>query len=80
MEAEPLDVSAMVARLVTVEGVEAVLLGGSRARGDHLPSSDYDLGLYYRPPLDVAALGSLASEVADHAIEVYRAGRVGTVG
>ena len=29
---------------------------GSRARRAHTPDSDTDLGLYYRPPLDVAAL------------------------
>lgn len=74
MEAEPLDLRAMAAQLGTVDGVEAVLLGGSRARGDHLPSSDYDLGLYYRPPLDVAALARLAREVAGHAIEVTEPG------
>ncbi|GAA4968127.1 nucleotidyltransferase domain-containing protein [Kineococcus glutinatus] len=51
-------------RLVRVPGVQAVALGGSRARGDHTPASDVDLGLYYRPPLDVAALGELAREVA----------------
>lgn len=40
------------------------MLGGSRARGDAAPDSDVDLGLYYRPPLDVAALAALALEVA----------------
>lgn len=64
----------MAARLVTVGGVEAVLLGGSRARADHLPSSDYDLGLYYRPPLDVVALGRLAGEVAGLAVEITEPG------
>ncbi|MCI2238010.1 GNAT family N-acetyltransferase [Paenibacillus sp. TRM 82003] len=51
-------------RLLRVPGIEAVTLGGSRARGEHSPGSDVDLGLYYRPPLDVAALGRLAREVA----------------
>lgn len=36
------------------------LLGGSRARGEHTPESDFDLGLYYRPPLDIDALQDLA--------------------
>jgi hypothetical protein len=34
-------------RLVEVPAIVAVLLGDSRARGDHLPESDVDLGLYY---------------------------------
>lgn len=47
-------------RLVTVDRVVAVLLGGSRARGENTPDSDVDLGVYYRPPLDTAALRTLA--------------------
>jgi len=41
-----------------------VLLGGSRARGDHSPDSDVDFGVYYRPPLDVEALTELARQIA----------------
>ena len=77
MGAEPLDLIAMASHLMTVGGVEAVVLGGSRARGDHLPSSDYDLGLYYRPPLDVAVLGRLAYQVAGQAVEVTEPGEWG---
>ena len=51
-------------RLTTVGGVVGVMLGGSRARGEHAPDSDTDLGVYYRGELDVAALGELAREVA----------------
>jgi predicted nucleotidyltransferase len=51
-------------RLVEVPGVRAVVLGGSRARGDHTAESDVDLGLYYRPPLDVDALGAVVREIA----------------
>ena len=50
----PLDdeqLTELAGRLVEVPGVVAVLLGGSRARGDHLAESDFDLGLYYRPHL-----------------------------
>ncbi|WP_432543954.1 nucleotidyltransferase family protein [Kineococcus sp. SYSU DK002] len=57
--------SAIAARLVEVPGVVAVTLGGSRARGEHSPGSDVDLGLYYRPPLDVAALQALADELSE---------------
>lgn len=64
----------MATQLMSVAGVEAVLLGGSRARGDHLPSSDYDLGVYYRPPLDVAALGRVARRLAGSDAEVTEPG------
>lgn len=52
----------LAARLVEVPGIVAVTLGGSRARGTHAPDSDTDLGLYYRPPLDVAALQAVAGD------------------
>ncbi|MET9592836.1 nucleotidyltransferase domain-containing protein [Streptomyces sp. NPDC006516] len=55
-------VAAMAARLVRLPGIEAVALGGSRARGTHRPDSDWDLGVYYRGTPDAAALTSLASE------------------
>lgn len=42
--------------IVGVGGVMGVVLGGSRASGEHTPASDVDLGLYYRPPLDVVEL------------------------
>ncbi|WP_199538968.1 nucleotidyltransferase family protein [Desertihabitans brevis] len=51
-------------RLVQVPGVEAVALGGSRARGEAHPDSDVDLGLYYRSSIDTGALRALAGEVA----------------
>jgi hypothetical protein len=57
------------ARLIAVPGVLGVALGGSRARGTHRPDSDYDLGVYYADGLDVAALRSLAREVADGPVE-----------
>jgi hypothetical protein len=63
--------------LVGVGGMVGVTLGGSRARGEHAPDSDVDLGLYYRPPLDVAALGALARTVAGPTAEVTAAGAWG---
>ncbi|PZG02987.1 nucleotidyltransferase domain-containing protein [Micromonospora deserti] len=61
-------------RLVGVGGIIGVCLGGSRARGSHSPDSDYDLGLYYRPPLDTGALRRLAAELTGVAVEVTEPG------
>ncbi|MEU8213558.1 nucleotidyltransferase domain-containing protein [Micromonospora sp. NPDC049044] len=52
-------------RLCAVAGVVAVALGGSRARGEHRPDSDWDLGVYYQGELDVPGLRALAATVAD---------------
>jgi hypothetical protein len=71
------ELRALAERLTGVDGVIGVLLGGSRARGDHRPESDVDLGLYYRPPLDVGALGELAREVAGPGAAVTRPGEWG---
>lgn len=49
-------VKEMAQRLTEVPGVVGVMLGGSRARGEHRPDSDWDLGVYCRQPLDVAGL------------------------
>ncbi|WP_327029596.1 nucleotidyltransferase domain-containing protein [Micromonospora sp. NBC_01740] len=57
-------------RLCAVDGVVAVALGGSRARGEHGPDSDWDLGLYYRGELDVPGLRAVAASVADEAVEL----------
>jgi hypothetical protein len=51
-------------RILEVPGVAAVMLGGSRARGNEMPDSDVDLGLYYRLPLDVGRLRRIARAVA----------------
>ncbi|WP_377272891.1 nucleotidyltransferase domain-containing protein [Peterkaempfera sp. SMS 1(5)a] len=53
-------VEEMAARLAKVPGVVGVMLGGSRARGEHRPDSDWDLGVYYRGRPDLAALRALA--------------------
>lgn len=58
---------ALVAALAPVPGIEAIVLGGSRARGTATAKSDYDIGLYYRAarPIDVAELGRVASLIDD---------------
>ncbi|WP_438024057.1 nucleotidyltransferase domain-containing protein [Sorangium sp. So ce233] len=63
---EALDVAARVAaRLGTIPGVAAVVLGGSRSRGEAHADSDIDLGIYYEPerPPDLEALRALAREL-----------------
>ncbi|MEU5222006.1 nucleotidyltransferase domain-containing protein [Streptomyces toyocaensis] len=55
----------MAHRLAAVPGVVGVMLGGSRARGEHGPESDWDLGVYYRGALDLAALRALAGPGAE---------------
>ncbi|BCJ60194.1 DNA polymerase subunit beta [Micromonospora endophytica] len=64
----------LIERLCAVDGVVAVALGGSRSRGDHRPDSDWDLGLYYRGPLDVAGLRAVAASIADDAVELTAPG------
>ncbi|MFO1161466.1 MAG: nucleotidyltransferase domain-containing protein [Reyranellaceae bacterium] len=57
----------LVAALAPVPGVAAIALGGSRARGTATPTSDYDIGLYYRSdhPIDVDVLGRVAARLDD---------------
>ncbi|MEU1282700.1 nucleotidyltransferase domain-containing protein [Kitasatospora sp. NPDC005856] len=50
----------MAGQLARVPGVVGVMLGGSRARGEERPGSDWDLGVYYRGGLDLDALRALA--------------------
>lgn len=60
--------------LVEVDGVVGIMLGGSHARGTARPESDIDLGVYYREPLDVAALEALAGQVTGRPTAVARPG------
>jgi predicted nucleotidyltransferase len=46
MQYDPL-LERMVPALADVPGIDAIVLGGSRARGTADDSSDYDIGLYY---------------------------------
>jgi predicted nucleotidyltransferase len=61
---EPL-VDRVTRTVAAVPGVVAVALGGSRARGTASPDSDTDLGLYYRPPLDLVRLREVATSLDD---------------
>ena len=69
-----LDLQSLADRLTTVEGVVGVVLGGSRARGDHTPDSDVDLGIYYDGDLDIAALAAIARNVAGRDAEITERG------
>lgn len=54
---------AMLDRLQKVEGVAAIVLGGSYARGAHHASSDMDVGLYYHEnaSFDIAQIRAIAA-------------------
>jgi hypothetical protein len=66
----PQPLRSMAARLVDalleIDGVVAIVLGGSYARGKATSSSDVDLGLYYEPdaPFSIERIRAVATEVA----------------
>lgn len=52
--------------LQDIPGVQAIVLGGSRARGTHSAQSDIDIGIYYdATELDLAQLKKCAHELDD---------------
>ena len=57
----------VVSKVSKIEGVQAIVLGGSRARGTADERSDIDLGIYYdgKHPFSIAALGATAKELDD---------------
>ena len=67
-----MDIQALINEIVgqvsQVEGVSAIVLGGSRARGTHTAQSDIDLCIYYHPDhsLDLQALDQVAAEFDDN--------------
>lgn len=67
-------VAEMAEQLADVPGVVGVVLGGSRARGDHRPDSDYDVGIYYRGELGVDLLSELAKRFGGPDAKVTRSG------
>jgi hypothetical protein len=54
----PQTVAELVDVLAAMPGAVAVVLGGSHALGSSDAGSDWDLGLYYRGKIDLAALAS----------------------
>jgi predicted nucleotidyltransferase len=52
MDSLPAAVAKVASELSGLPGVAAVVLGGSRANGTQGPSSDWDLGVYYRSAFD----------------------------
>ena len=60
-------IERLTERLVQIPGVVAVCLGGSRARREARPDSDWDFGLYYRGWIDTGAVRALgyAGEVVE---------------
>jgi hypothetical protein len=60
-------IEEILADLAGIDGVAAVVLGGTHARGRARPDSDIDLGILYRADrrFDVAAIRKLAGEWSD---------------
>lgn len=55
-----------ITTLAGISGVEAIVLGGSRARGTHAQTSDIDIGVYYgRTAFDLVALNKAAQLLDD---------------
>ncbi len=67
MSGLPPIVAQIVDQLARIDGLLAVALGGSRARGTQRPDSDIDLGLYYRDesPFSIGDVKALAGEISD---------------
>ncbi len=57
----------IVERLSAIDGIAALVLGGSRAKGTARPDSDVDIGIYYEAdrPFAVEALENAARELDD---------------
>lgn len=59
--------SDLVGRLSRIEGIEAIVLGGSYARGRARPDSDIDVGLLYRDdtPFSISEIRSVCADLND---------------
>ena len=62
-------VSSLVKRLSAIDGVKAIVLAGSHARGRAQPDSDIDVGLFYSDsaPFSIPSVRALAEEINDTA-------------
>lgn len=60
-------INKILTSLKTVKGIEAVVLGGSRAKGNYTEKSDIDIGIYYSnsTELDLKELNRVATELDD---------------
>jgi predicted nucleotidyltransferase len=60
-------IEKILTSLKTVKGIEAVVLGGSRAKGNYSEKSDIDIGIYYSnsSELDLEGLNRAATELDD---------------
>jgi nucleotidyltransferase-like protein len=56
---DPSFLSFMTQSLTGLQGVQAVMLGGSRASDRNHPDSDWDFSIYYRNHFDVGQIGAL---------------------
>lgn len=56
---DPSFLSFMTQSLSGLQGVHAVMLGGSRASGRNRPDSDWDFSIYYRNHFDVGLIRAL---------------------
>lgn len=56
---DPSFLSFMTQTLTGLQGVQAVMLGGSRASDRNRPGSDWDFSIYYRDHFDVGLIGAL---------------------
>lgn len=73
-----LSIKRILTLLKTVKGIEAVVLGGSRATGNYSAKSDIDIGIYYSDSsqLDLEGLNRVATQLDD----THRSGLITKIG